>query len=340
MPRIDQFAALDPYRDKLARLGYTTVEQFVGAANGAALALANYLGVPDLTGLLATLPSPAADPALAALSCQLSSALAPPTRPLALTKFEAALAPPAVDHVNLIPPGGNGAWPVLNQGTRETCVAFAAAACLEAYLREQTHAAAPPMSEQFLYWDCKRRDGAPNSPNTWLSVAFDVLQYDGCAPATAWGYVETPVTGNESQDPPPGGAAAILAIAARCRISGGQPLATNTPDQIKAALAGRRAVAINVAAYASWNNQLSATRRTGEILLPVPGEQSTEDHALCVVGYRDDATAPGGGRFIVRNSWSTTWGNACPYGPGYGTMPYGYPLKQAYVIAAANPAVA
>ena len=36
-------------------------------------------------------------------------------------------------------------------------------------------------------------------------------------------------------------------------------------------------------------------------------------HAVCVVGYRAD------GRFIIRNSWGTTWGDA---GFGYASEAY------------------
>lgn len=37
------------------------------------------------------------------------------------------------------------------------------------------------------------------------------------------------------------------------------------------------------------------------------------------MGYQDDASSPGGGYFLVRNSWGTSWGYQCPYGAGYGT---------------------
>ena len=30
-------------------------------------------------------------------------------------------------------------------------------------------------------------------------------------------------------------------------------------------------------------------------------------HAMCMVGYQDDADVPGGGYFLVRNSWGTAW---------------------------------
>jgi C1A family cysteine protease len=47
---------------------------------------------------------------------------------------------------------------------------------------------------------------------------------------------------------------------------------------------------------------------------------------MCFVGYVDsaDESEIGGGRFILRNSWDTSWGLASPYGPGYGTIPYAY----------------
>lgn len=42
-------------------------------------------------------------------------------------------------------------------------------------------------------------------------------------------------------------------------------------------------------------------------------------HAVLLVGFADDATEPGGGHFVVRNSWGSAWGDA-----GYGRMSYAY----------------
>jgi len=51
------------------------------------------------------------------------------------------------------------------------------------------------------------------------------------------------------------------------------------------------------------------------------------NHAILIIGYADDATAPGGGYFIVKNSWGQSWGE------GYGDQPGGY-FKIAYSEAA------
>jgi C1A family cysteine protease len=63
--------------------------------------------------------------------------------------------------------------------------------------------------------------------------------------------------------------------------------------------------------------------------MPFPGDMPDGAHALCVVGYEVDATAPGGGVFIVRNSWGTSW--AKPHGrfgrPGYGALYFDYLTK-------------
>jgi hypothetical protein len=45
---------------------------------------------------------------------------------------------------------------------------------------------------------------------------------------------------------------------------------------------------------------------------------------MCLVGYQDDASTPGDGVFILRNSWGHAFGTECSYGVGYGTIPYGY----------------
>lgn len=48
-------------------------------------------------------------------------------------------------------------------------------------------------------------------------------------------------------------------------------------------------------------------------------------HALCLAGYVDDNSYPGGGYFIARNSWSSDkWAPDSPEMPGYALIPYAY----------------
>lgn len=47
-------------------------------------------------------------------------------------------------------------------------------------------------------------------------------------------------------------------------------------------------------------------------------------HALCFAGYVDDASYPGGGYFLARNSWGTEWAPESPDGAGYARIPYAY----------------
>lgn len=48
-------------------------------------------------------------------------------------------------------------------------------------------------------------------------------------------------------------------------------------------------------------------------------------HALCLAGYADDPSYPGGGYFIARNSWSDSkWAPESPEMPGYALLPYAY----------------
>ena len=52
--------------------------------------------------------------------------------------------------------------------------------------------------------------------------------------------------------------------------------------------------------------------RTGEIPYPDKSETLIGHHAVTIVGYDDMANS-----FIVRNSWSKSWGDY-----GYGHLPY------------------
>lgn len=88
-------------------------------------------------------------------------------------------------------------------------------------------------------------------------------------------------------------------------------------------LAAKKPVGISIPVYNSWYSSAQTTK-TGAITMRLGSEPSVGGHAVCLVGYQDSATAPGGGYFIVRNSWGLTWGSQCVYGAGYGTIPYQY----------------
>lgn len=62
----------------------------------------------------------------------------------------------------------------------------------------------------------------------------------------------------------------------------------------------------------------------------IGNEPAVGGHAVCLVGYQDTPDSPGGGYFILRNSWHTTWAYESPYGPGYGVIPYQYITNDAW----------
>ena len=112
----------------------------------------------------------------------------------------------------------------------------------------------------------------------------------------------------------------------------------NSVDDIKAALAGGSPVPISFPVYNSWFRGAD-TIQTGRINMPIDGEARVGGHAVCLVGYQDDDLQPGGGFFILRNSWqrvglelggvasSVLWAENSQFGTGYGTMPYAYMAK-------------
>ncbi len=313
--------------------GEQSLEQLIGAAQVAGPELAAYLGVPLQTlasrvdsalPVANSIPQSALDK-ISHATYSLGVAIEKIPRPAAAPGLTLPTAPPLAN-VNLIPNMPS----VRNQGARGTCVAHAAVAIYEHQLGVQ--GAFQELSEQFLYWNCKRHDGIPNDEGTWLAVAVPLLQRDGCCLEPTWKYEANPIAGNEGQGPPPGGA---QLEALTFRTQGSKELSPTSVDDIKNELASGRCVAFSIPVFNSWYRSRWVAY-SGDITMPIPGEIRVGGHAMCMVGYVDlPNPGLGGGRFIIRNSWGTDWGTNSSSGAGYGTIPYAYIAKlgaEAYSI--------
>jgi hypothetical protein len=205
--------------------------------------------------------------------------------------------------------------PVRNQAARGTCVAFALTALNEYIVRRR--GSIQNLSEQHLYYETKLIDGAPAACGTWQVKAVLALRNRGECREVVWPYNPNPPCNNHG------------ALPAQARPDGLHfRLATiqvpaKTVAAYKAHMARQRPVTLSIPVYNSWYSS-AETRRSGRITMRIGNEQAVGGHAVCLVGYQDTPASPGGGYFIVRNSWDTSWGYQSPYGGGYGTIPYQY----------------
>jgi papain like protease len=337
--RLKDIAAIDPQMTKaLQALDIVHADQLTAAARIPSLhgELVRHLGVTDqqLANAVEAAREAVAETAAAAPAVQPGGA---PQAPVAVTRprsFGALPPPPRVRAAALsIPLSSTGAKraklpsstnlvskmsPIRDQGGRGTCVAFS----LTAIHEYETRAKKDDLSEQYLYYKAKAVDGRPADCGTTQSAASSVLASSGQCTEAIWGY-----RGNTScndHGPVPNKA---NADAAKHQLTLDE-LNPHDVVAMKTALAGGRPVGISIPVFLSWY-QSPTTERTGRITMPIGNEQAVDGHCMCIVGYRDDGPStvtptPGGGFFILRNSWGTTWGPDCEFGAGYGTIPYGY----------------
>ncbi len=255
----------------------------------------------------------------------------------------ASPAPPPAGGIDLRVPQ----WPVRNQGERDTCVAFASAACAERVSFDGSAAGGPTaLSEQFLYAVIKTQTDDTlvdyNKEATHLQYARDALQNYGICPDSIWPYVPARLSDISQIGGGNPWAAAIAAAAAnKCPPREYQSAgnAGGWAAKVLAAMQGGRPVAITLPMFADAERKAINTWVTasavqyGRVINPPPTSQSQVDaHAVCVVGFVPiaDSTEPLG-YFIFRNSWGTAWavdapspGNSYAPEPGYGDVSASY----------------
>lgn len=311
--------------NRLAALGLLDADQFLDAVAAPTTArhVADFLGItPGQLDVIAGAVSRALPPAIAAAPRgntleDLPRGAFPPDEadednslliPYDLPPPTATALPPMVNNAAIL-------GQRRNQGNRGTCVAFAVTAIHEYHSKKNGQNI--DYSEQFLYDETKKIDGTPNQCGTWQVKAAKVLLSLGQCPENVWPYNgQLPCNNNGTQ---PAGAKAAAATH-KLQLS---TLPRNNVAAIKSTLAAGQVVGFSIPVFDSWYQ--NATSRTfGRITMPLPNEAQNGGHAMCLVGYQNQADVPGGGYFILRNSWFGAWGQQNPYGSGNGVIPYDY----------------
>jgi C1A family cysteine protease len=206
----------------------------------------------------------------------------------------AAAAPPAT--VDLRQPW----WTIGDQEDTGSCVGWAVAEGVMRYhfvtagrLGQDEH-----LSPRYVWMSSKETDSFTSRPETFvegagtaLKTAMDVCRKFGIVTETSLPFhVATKMyTGNENT---------FFAAAAQRRVLSYFNLRKD-PDQWRAWLAGHGPILAGLSVDATWDGA-AATHGNLDTFNP---STVRGGHAIAIVGYLPN------GRFIVRNSWGTAWGD-------------------------------
>lgn len=210
--------------------------------------------------------------------------------------------PPKVDLRKLCPP-------VYDQDQLGSCTANAIGAAFQFnQMKEGLKGFIP--SRLFIYYNERDMEGTVNQDSgAAIRDGIKSVNNLGVCPETMWPY-------DGSEYPP--NPHLTVKPSAKCYTEAKKHTAVQyarvprTESQMKGCLASGYPFVYGFTVYESFEG--SEVAKTGVVPMPKPKEEVVGGHAVLAVGY-DDTTR----RFIVRNSWNTTWGIK-----GYFTMPYGY----------------
>ena len=197
--------------------------------------------------------------------------------------------------------GSNYVTAVKDQGNCGSCWAFATTGALESYtLIHGIFDTNKNLSEQILV-SCS---GAGSCNGGYLDSASTFIQHTGLPaenmdPYTATNSACSTATANWT--------GATDKIAVWGWISNGTPAVATIKDSVFTYGPVIASMQVYSDFYAYGSGVYSHT-----------GGSYQGGHAILIVGYADDASMPGGGYFIVKNSWGTGWGE------GFGNQAGGY----------------
>jgi C1A family cysteine protease len=205
-------------------------------------------------------------------------------------------------------------WDIGDQQDTGSCVGWGSTDGVARYsfVKAKRLAQSVKLSPRFTWMASKETDPSVTRPETMieeagtsLKAAVDILRKFGAVPETLLPFhiTTTMYAGDEDT---------FFATAATRKIASYFNLQRNLPNW-RAWLAAHGPILVGLNVDHTWDN---ATATGGKMDAFQP-DTVRGGHAVALVGYRAD------GRFIVRNSWGTTWGD-------HG---FGYP-SEAYINAA------
>jgi C1A family cysteine protease len=218
-------------------------------------------------------------------------------------RFEDAVASEALGAPAALPPSVDlraAWWKINNQENTGSCVGWGSADGVARYHFVQANRLAKTdmLSPRFVWMASKETDSFTSRPETFiegagttLKAAVDIMRKYGTVPdALLPFHISTFMyLGNENT---------FFATAATRKIASYFNLFKNLTNW-RSWLAGNGPLLVALNVDATWDN---ATATGGKLDIFQPNTVRG-GHAVAIVGYRSD------GRFIVRNSWGTGWGD-------------------------------
>ena len=196
---------------------------------------------------------------------------------------------------------------VYDQGQLGSCTANAIAGAIEFDLMKEKKKDFMP-SRLFIYYNERDIEGTVDSDSgAQIRDGIKSIASQGDCPENEWSYDISKF----AQKPPQ----KCYTDALKHKAVQYQRI-TRTLNQMKGCLASGYPFVFGFTVYDSFESEEVA--KTGQLNMPSAGENVVGGHAVLAVGYDDTQN-----RFIVRNSWGSSWAMK-----GYFTMPYGYLLDQ------------
>jgi C1A family cysteine protease len=192
--------------------------------------------------------------------------------------------------------------PIEDQGQLGSCTAHALTGALE-FLEKKDGVTLAQLSRLFVYYNERALEGTiASDAGASLRDGIKTLITQGVCPETEWPYTISQFAVKPTD--------ACYTDARKDLVTLYQSLTSLT--DMKTCLADGYPFVFGFTVYESFESNTVAV--TGIVPMPGSGESVLGGHAVLAVGYNDSTS-----RFLVRNSWGTSWGMS-----GYFTIPYAY----------------